>query len=506
MFDFILIGTGAGGGTLARKLAPSGKKILILERGDFLPVEKENWNTKKVLQDNIYGANEAWFGEDGEALQTLTNYCVGGSTKFYGAAMLRLKERDFEKITHNGGISPAWPVSYETLAPHYTEAEAWYHVHGERGSDPLEVPENSPYPHPPLKHEKAIAKLFQDFKNEGLRPFPLPIAVDLEKETADVNPFTRFDGYPDPTKSKGDAETCGVVPALEYENVTLLTNRFVEKLITDESGKKITGVRVDFNGEKETYEGKTIIVACGAVNSAALFLRSANEKHPNGLANSSDQVGRNYMCHNNSALRAFSTRPNDAIFGKTLGISDFYFENEFTDYPLGLIQMMGKSDATQVADDLPDVLPDDSMPYIAGHSFDFWLTTEDTPSPDNRVTLTPDGKIKLRYEPTNTEAHEGLKKALKTYLDRIDFLPDWLPNNAYFGSKMPVEMTAHQCGTLRFGTDPKTSVVDENLKVHEIDNLYVVDGSVFPSSTSTNPGLTIMALAIRAGEYLLKKN
>lgn len=502
-YDVIIIGTGAGGGTLARKLADSGKKILILERGGFLPREKENWDTEEVFLKSRYKAKEAWLDKNDKEFLPGIHYCVGGNTKMYGAALLRLREEDFGEIKHHGGVSPAWPLSYEDFKPWYSEAETMYEVHGERHSDPTEPAEKEPYPHAALPHEPRIQELFDDVARLGLKPFPLPIGVKLNDRNSQGSlVLDRFDGFPDPTESKADSHVIGIKPALQSENVHLLTNVTVEKLVTNEAGTEVKKVIAEKDGEKTEYSGDIVVVACGAVNSAALLLRSANEKHPDGLANSSGVVGRHYMAHNNSALLAISRKPNPTKFGKTFAINDYYFGSDDFEYPLGHIQMLGKSDPVMFKEEAPSFTPDFPLEFMAEHALDFWLTSEDLPDPENRVTLTKSGQVRLSYTENNLEGHNRLIKKLKWILRNSGCEPSLLPNSLYLGKKIPLAGTAHQCGTVRFGTDPKTSALDTMCRAHDVKNLYVVDGSFFPSSSAVNPGLTIMAMALRVGDHL----
>ncbi|MDX2303700.1 MAG: GMC family oxidoreductase [Microscillaceae bacterium] len=506
-YDIIIIGTGAGGGTLAHKLASSGKKILILERGNYIPREKDNWSTQAVFLDAKYKAKETWFDKKGKEFHPGIHYCVGGNTKVYGAALLRMRVQDFETLKHHGGVSPEWVVKYADFESYYTQAEALYHVHGERGSDPTEPPSHSPYPLPPLKHEERIQELYDDMKELGLNPFPLPIGANLGDQQPGTAPaiLDRFDGFPDPSEAKADSHVCGIKPALQYPNVTLLTDCYVEKLETNATGNEISGVVVKRNGTQEVYTAHVVVVACGAINSATLLLRSANDKHPNGLANASDVIGRHYMAHNNSALLAISRKPNHTLFGKTLGLNDFYFNSDDFEFPLGHIQMLGKSDALMYKEDAPGFAPGLALDYIAKHSLDFWMTSEDLPDPQNRVTLDKNGNIHLHYTENNLEGHKRLEKKLRWILEHVGCETHIFPNNLYLGKKIPVAGTAHQCGTIRFGNDPKTSALNEFCRAHEVQNLYVVDGSFFPSSSAVNPGLTIMANALRIGDYLLNE-
>ena len=504
-YDIIIIGTGAGGGTLAQKLAPSGKKILIIERGDFIPREKENWDTEEVFLKGRYKAKEDWTDKNGKTFQAGIHYCVGGNTKMYGAALLRMRAEDFGELKHHGGISPAWPISYEDLAPYYLEAEKLYTVHGERGSDPTEPIEVSPYFHPPLAHEPRIQQLNDDMVELGLQPFPLPMGVRTDQNRGE-SPYVldRFDGFPDPSEMKADSHVVGIKAAMEYPNVTLKTECLIEKLETDATGRIITAVVGTHKGEPVQFTGDTVVVACGAINSAALLLRSANDQHPNGLANKSDVVGRHYMFHNNSALLAISTKPNQTKFGKTLALNDFYFGEDDFPYPMGHIQMLGKSDPMMYKEEAPGFAPGFTLELLASHAMDFWMTSEDLPDPNNRVVLDKNGKISLHYTENNLEGHKRLQKKLKWILEHVGCEKHLLPNNIYLGKKIPIAGSAHQCGTIRFGEDPKKSALNTWCRSHDVNNLYVVDGSFFPSSSAVNPSLTIMAMALRVGDHLLE--
>ncbi|MCB0517780.1 MAG: GMC family oxidoreductase [Saprospiraceae bacterium] len=505
-YDIIIIGTGAGGGTLAYKLAPSGKKILILERGDFIPREKENWDTEEVFLKGRYKANENWKDKNGKEFHPGIHYCVGGNTKVYGSALLRMREKDFGELQHHGGISPAWPIDYHDLAPYYLEAEKLYSVHGERGTDPCEPNEPAPFPEPPLEHEPRIQELFDDLKELGLKPFPLPIGVKLTKEAGDAPAvLDRFDGFPDPSGAKADSHEVCIKKALQYPNVTLVTGAFVEHLATNATGTEIKEVHVIKDGEPIVYQGDRVVVSCGAINTAALLLRSKNDRHPNGLANGSDVVGRHYMAHNNSAMLAISTKPNLTKFGKTLGINDYYFGDEDFSFPMGHIQMLGKSDPVMYKEDAPSIAPGFSLEYLAEHSVDFWMTSEDLPDPNNRVMCDANGNISLHYTENNLEGHRRLQKKLKWLLEHVGCEKHLLPNNIYLGKKILIAGTAHQCGTVRFGNDPNTSALNTWCRSHEVKNLFVVDGSFFPSSSAVNPGLTIMAMALRVGDYILQQ-
>ncbi len=507
-FDVIIIGTGAGGGTMAYALAPTGKTILILERGDYLPREKDNWDTKLVFTDAKYKAHETWYDKKGKEFHPGIHYYVGGNTKVYGAALLRFRKEDFTQVKHHGGISPSWPISYDDLELYYTKAEQLYHVHGQRGVDPTEPEASAPYPHPPVSNEPRIQELSDDLRRIGHKPFQLPLGIMLNEANMEVSKCVRCatcDGFPCLVDAKADSHVVCIRPALEYPNVTLLTNAYVKRLETSANGREITKVSVDTNGATTEYSSDIVVVSCGAINSAALLLRSADDKHPQGLANSSDVVGRHYMAHNNSAMLAISKRPNPTRFQKTIALNDFYFRSDDWEYPLGHIQMLGKSDAEMLKGDAPLLTPVMALDVMARHSVDFWLTSEDLPDPNNRVTINKKGAITLSYTENNLEGHNRLTSKLKAMLTHIGCEDHLLPCSVYLGKKIPIAGTAHQCGTVRFGNDPKTSVLDVNCKAHDLVNLYVVDGSFFVSSTAVNPGLTIIANALRVADHIIER-
>ncbi len=504
-YDVIIVGTGAGGGTLLHALAPTGKRILVLERGGYLPREQDNWDSRAVFVDNKYKAAERWLDQDGRRFRPEIHYYVGGNTKLYGAALLRFLPKDFEELRHHGGLSPAWPIRYEDLEPYYRQAENLYHVHGKHGVDPIEPESSVPYPFPPLRHEPRIQELHDDLRRIGCSPFPLPVGLMLDEDHPEASRCVRCrtcDGYPCLIHAKADTETVCVRAALAHPNVTLLTHAYVSRLETDASGREVTEVHVNRNGGAEVYAGDVVVVSCGAINSAALLLRSKSDAHPKGLGNSSDAVGRYYMCHNNSAFVSFSPKPNPTRFQKTLALNDFYFGSDDWEFPLGHIQTMGKADAEKFRAASPVPLPTPLLETIGQHSLDFWVTSEDLPLSENRVLVDGDGTVRLHYRQNNLESHDRLIATLKRLLRKIGRKNAPVPLVLNMHKKIPLSGTTHQCGTLRFGRDPKTSVLDVNCKAHDLDNLYVVDGSFFVSSAAMNPALTIIANALRVADHL----
>jgi choline dehydrogenase-like flavoprotein len=318
------------------------------------------------------------------------------------------------------------------------------------------------------------------------------------------------DGFPCLVHAKSDAQVIAVRPAIEHPNVTLLIDTEAVRLETNDAGTAVTGVVVDHDGEQETFEGEIIVVSCGAANSARLLLASATDEHPRGLANGSDQVGRNFMFHNSQAVLALSKEENPTVFQKTLGVNDFYFSGgaEF-DFPLGNIQMVGKSQAPMFRGEKPGetrFAPEWTLRDVAKHAVDFWLSTEDLPVPENRVTLTNGESIQISYTAGNEEAKDRLYHQLKEMLKDLGMHHGHLlPHHAYLKNEIPVAGCAHQAGTVRFGADPATSVLNTDCRSHEVDNLYVVDTSFFPSIGAVNPALTAMANALRVGDHLLER-
>jgi choline dehydrogenase-like flavoprotein len=511
-YDLIVIGSGPGGASLAHKLAPSGRRILLLERGDYLPRSRANWDSQTVFVDAAYQTQEIWYGADGRAFHPGLHYFVGGNSKVYGAALLRMRERDFEEIRHEGGISPAWPLRYDVFEPYYAQAEHLFHVHGQRGEDPTEPPSSGPFPYPAVSHEPAIQALNEGLLRQGLHPFHLPLGILLDEKDGKATPTSicircdAFDGFPCPLNGKADAQVMCVDPALKaHPNLTLLTKAYASKLKTDAAGRSVTAVEVERDGRTESYSADIVVVACGALSSALLLLRSACRAHPSGLANGSGQLGRNYMRHNQSILMALMREPNDTVFQKTLAVSDFYFKSDDWQYPLGLIQMCAASHGAQVrGETLPgwlEWLPKMPFEEMARHSMDFWLSSEDLPDPENRIHYEGE-RVVLSLKENNLEAHRRLKKQLERMLNGIGAHPMLIERSLYLGKQIPIGGTAHQAGTARFGTDPATSVLDTECKAHELDNLYLADASFFPSIGAVNPTLTIIANALRIAHII----
>mgnify|MGYP000853327037 CR=1 FL=1 len=507
-YDIIIIGTGMGGGIMAKQLAAAGKKILILERGNFIPKEKENWDAVEVVEKGRYRTKEQWEDKDGKLFTPFTYYAVGGNSKAYGAAAFRLREKDFTAYQTPAGLSPAWPLSYTDYKPYYDEAEKLLHVHGIRNEDPHEPFTDLSYPHKPIPVEPFTKELFDNVKSTGINAYPIPMAVKLTEDNNQQDApvvLGNFDGFPDPTESKSDAHVLGIRPALQNTNVTLLTNALVYNLETNTTGNEVKKVWVEKDGQRMSFNTSVVIIAAGAVNSAALLLRSSSSLHPNGLGNHNGLLGRHYMSHINGCMIAFTQdKENDAAFQKYFCIGDYYWGDEDYPHPMGEIQLMGKNDPATYLWNPPSFLNGKDANYIGRHAIDFWLTAEDVPQFDNRVQISKEGRIKLSYhrEKNNVQSFEQLKLRLKKIMHEVGMKDKSLANIEWGGYDLDVSGVSHQCGTLAFGNDPASSVLDSWCRLHTVQNVFVTDASFFPSCGAYNPSLTIAANALRVSEFI----
>ena len=505
-FDVIIIGSGAGGGTMAYALAATGARILIVERGDFVPQEDENWSAQAVWKDLRYRTREQWLDELGREFQPYTHYNVGGNTKFWGSVLYRLRREDFQEMVHADGVSPAWPIDYETLAPYYDRAEQLYRVRGAVGDDPTEPPRGA-YPYPPVPHAAGMAGVAARLRAMGLHPSHLPLGILNPGDENGCRLCNTCNSFVCRIHAKSDADIIAVRPATSYPNVTLWTNAVARRILPDPSGRRIETVEIERRGVVERVPAQTIVVSCGAINSAALLLRSACDPHPDGVANSSGLVGRRYMAHLATMLEGVHWRKNQDEFQKTLAINDFYLAGRHK-YPLGQIQSQGRTHAV-----MAKVTGDTwsykglEMRHIPLWAYQEWVSratdwlamTEDLPDPANRVRVAADGRIVLEWRPNNLKPHAELVDELRGILGRLGY---WSPK--MFAHSAGAKNTTHQCGTLVFGTDPRSSVLDPFCRTHDVENLFVVDASFFPSSGAVNPGLTIAAQALRTADHIIE--
>lgn len=493
--DIVIIGSGVGGSTIAAGLASSGAEILILEAGDFIADRPENRDQRAIFQRGYFRPKEMWYEADGTAFNPGNYYNVGGNSKFYGAVLSRYRREDFEEIRHREGVSPAWPFPYEVLEPWYSRAERMYEVRGDLGDDPTEPAHSTGYAHPPVPDEPPIADVRARLKAKGLHPFSLPLGVNIDAWMSKAR--TPWDAHPNSRDGKMDAETAALLKALEFPNVRLETNAKVTKLEAGENGR-IERIHYRRNGEDVFLAPKLVILSAGAVQSAVLLLRSADARHPNGLANSSDQVGRNFMNHNSSAVIAVSpTYRNTSIYQKTFGFNDFYLSDGNGGPPLGNVQLLGRISA-QVLKGSLSWAPEWLLQNITGHAIDFYAMSEDVPNPESRVRVDGD-RIVLQWQRTNWDAHLDLVAKLKAVLKSIGF-PIVLSKP--FDKRTP----SHQCGTVRIGNDPADAPLDPYCRSYDHQNLFVVDASFLPTSAAVNPALTVASQALRVADHITSKD
>jgi len=492
-YDVVIIGTGAGGGTLLHALAGTGARILVVERGEFVPQEAANWDPVAVWKELRYRATEQWLDENGNPFVPYTHYGVGGNSKFWGSVLYRLRREDFGVLRHADGVSPAWPIGYDTLEPYYDRAERLYHVHGQTGDDPTEGA-RAPYPYPPIPHAPRIAAIVDELRAFGLHPSALPLGLIRPGEAGGCQLCNTCNSFPCRIHAKSDADVLCVRPALAQPTVTLWTGAYATRLVTARNGARVEAVEIERAGVRHRIEAGLVVVSCGAVNSAALLLRSADPAHPSGLANSSGLVGRRYMAHLATMMQGFHPfRKNDTVFQKTVAINDFYLTSRFG-FPLGQIQSQGRTHGVMAQTVVPAV-PLWAYEAWVARGVDWLAMSEDLPLHENRVTVDAAGRIRLHYRPNNVRAHKQLVKETTRILKRLGF---WVVMKHSHGSKN----TTHQCGTLVFGTDPTASVLDPFCRTHDVENLFVVDASFFPSSAAVNPALTIIAQALRVADHI----
>lgn len=490
-YDVIIVGTGAGGGTLTHKLAATGKKILVLEQGKFLAKESSELVDLELFKKENYHSPEKWYDPAGEPFYPQTSYSVGGNTKIYSGVLLRMRERDFETVPHHNGVSPEWEVKYKDFAPYYTEAEKLYRSHGKTGDDPTDPPRTEDHPFEALDHESHVQEMSDRLAQQGLHPSYLPIGLGDQGRT--------------------DSEDTGVSPSLSGGNVTLKTSAKVVCLHTNPSGLTVKAVEAEIDGQSYLFMGNIVVLSCGAINSAALLLRSANEKHPKGLANSSDLVGRNLMKHLMTIVLQLMPNANSGLFQRTLYVNDFYWGDPDFPYPMGHIQNGGGilqdvifSEAPPLFSIAAKLMPGFGLRQLATHSLGWWLQTEDLPNVNNRVKLVG-SKIHLDYTPNNVEAHDRLLYRWQEVLKTSDSKAAQSVRGLYPHAGTPIQVVAHQCGTCSFGENSISSVLDLNCKAHDLDNLYVVDSSFFPSNPAVSPALTVIANALRVGDHLIER-
>jgi choline dehydrogenase-like flavoprotein len=493
--DIVIIGSGIGGATIASGLAGSGASVLMLERGEPLPATPHARDTRAIFVGGHYRPKEMWREAGGASFNPGNYYYVGGNSKFFGAVLIRYRKEDFSAMEHFGGVSPAWPFSYEEFEPWYSKAEQLFRVRGTLGEDPTEPFHSIPYAYKPVPDETPIARARAELKGLGLHPASLPLGVDIETWLKDGR--TGWDAFPNTGQGKMDAQTAPLAEALKDGNIRLETGAYVEYLETAPDGETISAVHYRQKGELKKVMPKLVILSAGAVNSAVILLRSpspAGGRGGKGLANRSDQVGRNFMNHNSSAMLAIDPRRrNDSVYQKTLMLNDYYLSDGKGGKPLGNVQLLGKIDGNMLKANVKTV-PKFALDYMARHAVDWYLMCEDLPDPESRIMV--DGKeIVMQWRRSNMQSLEGLTKVMRENLRACGY-PIVLSRP--FDKRTP----SHQCGTVRMGNDPATAPLDPFCRAYDHRNLFVVDGGFLPTSAAVNPALSIAAQALRVADHI----
>ncbi|MCP9848556.1 GMC oxidoreductase [Cyanobium sp. Morenito 9A2] len=493
-YDLIVIGTGAGGGTLAGALAECGKSVLVLERGGAMDLSDQNVADVELVRNSRYHPGEQWFGTDGDPFPPQMIYALGGNSKIWGGVLERLREQDFAPQRHLDGSSPGWELSYADLAPHYDRAERLYHVHGRRSVDPTEPPRTGDYLHPPRSIEPVLESLRADLARQGVTAYDLPISWSAS-----------------PLDPSGDAERFGVDVAELSAQVTLRTGARVIRLHVNPSGREVKGVQAEIDGQNWLFTGHVVVLAAGAVNSAALLLRSCNDQHPEGLANGSGQVGRNLMKPQLSSILQLAAHPDSGRYGPGLGINDYYWGDKNVSVPLGQIRNGGGvlqdplfAESPPLLSLVTRLLPNSLLEQLAVRTVSWWASSGVRPDPANRVSLRGEG-LQITYTPNNREAHDRLVYRWLSTIKALEADPATTVVRAFPlhpRGESPLAVLGFACGTVRMGSDPTRSVVDLQGRSHQLVNLYVADASVFPTCPAVGPALTVIALALRLAEHL----
>ena len=494
-YDVIVIGSGAGGGTLAGQLAASGKAVLLLERGGAMPLADQNVADVDLFRKDRYHPGEQWFGTDGDPFSPQTIYALGGNTKIWGGVLQRMREREFSGLALQEGATPSWEISYSDLAPYYDRAETLYRVHGNAGADPTEPPRSAGYPQPPRPIEPFLEELRSALQRCGTQPFDLPLSWS--------------DSVADPT---GDAELFGVDPARAASTVQVRERARVRRLHVNPSGKEVRGVEAEIDGITWLFSAHLVVLAAGAINSAEILLRSATEHHSRGLANGSDQVGRNLMKPQLTSIIQLAAAANSGRYARSLGVNDYYWGDANVSFPLGSIQSGGGvlqdalfAESPPVLSLVTKLLPNFGLEQLASRSVAWWAISAVRPDPHNRLTLRGN-HLQIHYLPNNREAHDRLVYRWIDTLKQVEADPLCQvvkPAPTHPRGEAPLTVMGSVCGTCRMGSNPATSVVDLQGRCHELANLWIADASIFPSCPSVPIGLTVIANALRISEQVL---
>jgi choline dehydrogenase-like flavoprotein len=495
-YDVIVIGSGAAGGSLAGQLAASGCRLLLLERGGELAPADPSDADGEWFRQARYHAPEAWFGPDGDPFTPQTIYAPGGNTRIWGGVLERMREREFSGLALQEGAVPGWGIGYDELAPYYERAEALYRVHGVAGVDPTE-PRRTPFPHPPRPIEPFLEELRGALQRQGTHPYELPLSWAEAPEAG--------------AAVCGDARIFGVAPTRTGPAVTVRERCQVRCLHVNPSGREVRGVEAEIDGQRWLFAADQVVLAAGAIHSAEILLRSASEHHERGLANGSDQVGRNLMKPQLTAILQRSAAPSSGRFARSLGVTDYYWGDKNVSFPLGSIQSGGGvlqdalfAESPPVLSLVTRLLPRAGLRNLASRTITWWAMSAVRPDPENRVTLRGPS-LQIQYVPNNREAHDRLVYRWLDTIGKVESDPlctAVTPFPIHPRGESPLPAMGSVCGTCRMGADPASSVVDLQGRSHQLVNLWIADASVFPSCPAVGFGLTVIANALRIGDAL----
>lgn len=480
-FDAIVIGSGLGGSCLAYRLASSGRRVLVVERGDFL-------RSGPVIPGQPVGKYLREFVREGEPLAF-----VGGATKFFGAALYRLRESDFQETRLEAGLSPGWPISYSDLEPYYAEAERLFRVHGATGQqDPSDPPRSSPFPHAPIPHDPIIARMVSALERSGTAVAPIPLGLDYG-EGGRCRLCGTCDGHHCQIDAKMDAEVAALRPALATGHVTLLTHATCQRILTNPAGTAVEGVEITVDGKARTYLSDTVSVNCGVPDTAVLLRRSRNPAHPDGLGNDHGMLGRYMGGHYTGVIfPVVSWRPIGSRHTKTVAINQFYEASAEWPFPTGVIQIAGQMPIWNSAN--PILRP--ALRAFASRSLTCFYMTEAPPTFDAGVSFDGDTVARTVTPPLNQKTFLRLRRLATEAFRKAGYVV--VPRSRRY--------LWHPVGTARMGDDPTTSVTDSYGMVHGIAGLYVADASTLRSAGAVNTALTIAALALRTGDAITGKS